>query len=99
MESKTIELVTENIPENDADFTFLQNAYNQLTNLYEKIGRIYVKRKELEVEFENVDNALGQAEEDFKALNDSVRVVISKLEKRYPKGQIDIKAGTITYSK
>ena len=43
-------------------------------------------------------DCLERAEADFKSQNDEMRELVAGLEKEYPRGQIDLREGTITYN-
>jgi hypothetical protein len=91
-----IELVTVELTEDI--LTSLREGNGEIQNLVNAFGQIYLRRKELEEEMVKLDEGLERAEADFKSKNDDMRELVSGLEKDYPRGQIDLKEGTITYN-
>tara|TARA_R110000772_G_scaffold217273_3_gene327715 strand:+ start:193 stop:519 length:327 start_codon:yes stop_codon:yes gene_type:complete len=91
-----IELVT--IQLTDDILTPLKQGNGEIQNLVNTFGQIYLRRKELEDEMVKLEEGLERAEADFKTKNDEMRILVSDLEKDYPRGQIDLKEGTITYN-
>jgi len=91
-----IELVTVELT--DDILIPLKQGNGEIQNLVNTFGQIYLRRKELEDEIVKLDEGLERAEADFKTKNDEIRLLVSGLEKDYPRGQIDLKEGTITYN-
>ena len=91
-----IELVTVELT--DDILTPLKQGNGEIQNLVNTFGQIYLRRKELEDEMVKLEEGLERAEADFKTKNDEMRILVSDLEKDYPRGQIDLKEGTITYN-
>ena len=60
--------------------------------------QIYLRKKELNEELEKLETTLAQAEDDFKETNDSLREELNALDKEYPRGQINLQEGTLTYN-
>lgn len=91
-----IELVTVQLTEDT--LTSLREGNGEIQNLVNAFGQIYLRRKELEEELVKLDEGLERAEVDFKSKNDDMRAIVAELEKDYPRGQIDLKEGTITWN-
>ena len=95
-EQKTnVELVTIQIEEGTLAKLQEQNA--KINDIVNAFGQFYVRRNELEAEMTRLDELQTRADEDFKASNEEMRAHLAELEKEYPRGQIDLRAGTITY--
>ena len=96
-EQKTnVELVTIQIEEGTLAKLQEQNA--KINDIVNAFGQIYLRRKELNEELEKLEGTLAQAEEDFRASNDELRTVLNSLDKDYPRGQINLAEGTLTYN-
>ena len=91
-----IELVTVELTEDI--LTPLREGNGKIQDLVNAFGQIYLRRKELEEEMVKLEEGLERAEADFKSQNDEMRELVAGLEKEYPRGQIDLREGTITYN-
>ena len=91
-----IELVTVELTEDILNS--LREGNGKVQELVNAFGQIYLRRKELEEELAKLEEGLQRAEADFKSQNDEMRELVSGLEKDYPRGQIDLREGTITYN-
>lgn len=91
-----IELVTVEIEESKLEA--IRETNNKLNELVNAFGQLYIRNKELEEEIQRLDEAKEQAEEDFQAKNKEMRELVSELEKDYPRGQLDLQQGTVTYN-
>lgn len=92
-----IELVTVELNQEKIDeIKILNNQINQIVN---QLGQLHIRKNELSSELENIDKAFTKAEETFVDTNSEMRKELNKLEKDYPRGQLDLEAGTIKYNK
>ena len=91
-----IELVTVELTEDI--LTPLREGNGKIQDLVNAFGQIYLRRKELEEEMVKLEEGLERAEADFKSQNDEMRELVAGLEKEYPRGQIDLREGKITYN-
>ena len=91
-----IELVTVELTEDIINP--IREGNGEIQNLVNAFGQIYLRRKELETELFSLDENLAKLEIDFKSKNEELRELVSGLEKDYPRGQIDLREGTITYN-
>ena len=74
-------------------------GYNgQLQQLMTQIGELHIRKNQLHSDLERIDSAFAQAEENFKEVNSELRKELNKLERDYPRGQIDLQEGTVTYN-
>ena len=92
----TVELVT--IKLEDGVITPLREANGRINDIVNAFGQFYLRRKELEEEMTLLETNLVRAEEDFKEANDTMRGLVSALEQDYPRGQIDLAEGVLTYN-
>jgi len=88
----TVELSEEKINE-------IKGYNGQLQQTMTQIGQLHIRRNELNSELDRIGEAFTQAEERFKEVNSELRKELSKLERDYPRGQLNLEKGTITYNK
>ena len=75
-------------------------GYNgQLQQVMTQIGELHIRRNQLQSDLERIEEAFTQAEENFKEVNSELRKELNKLERDYPRGQLDLEKGTVTYNK
>jgi len=91
-----IELLTIDLGESTIGSIKEKNA--KINDIVNAFGQIYLRKKELNEELEKLETTLQQAEADFKESNDALREELSALDKEYPRGQINLKEGTLTYN-
>ena len=97
-EQKTsIDLVTVELSEEKVNE--IKEYNSNLNGLMTQIGQLHIRKNELHEELQRVEDAFAQAEEGFKDTNSEMRKVLSKLERDYPRGQLNLENGTITYNK
>jgi len=94
-EIQKIELVTRELGEDVVKP--IKEANDELTQLVNVFGQLYLRRKELEDELVKLDEGVEKAEADFKEKNESIRALVGDLEKEYPRGQLNLQDGTITF--
>lgn len=74
-------------------------GYNgQLQQLMSQIGELHIRKNQLHSDLERIDEAFAQAETNFKEVNAELRKELNKLERDYPRGQLDLEKGTVTYN-
>lgn len=91
-----IELVTIELEEDV--LTGLRQTNDRLNQLVSNVGSIHIRQRELEDELEKLGETLTNTEEQFKETNKQMRESLADLEKEYPRGQIDLDQGTLTYN-
>ena len=97
-EQKTsIDLVTVGLSEEKLNE--IKSYNSQLNNLMTQIGQLHIRKNELHSELERIENAFTEAENNFKETNAEMRKELNKLDREYPRGQLDLDNGTITYNK
>ena len=81
-----------------------ENVLNSITELNQKaaaiiqeFGKIYVRKKEIELDLISMDEFLVQGQEELAATNKELRDVIDALDEQYPQGRINLQDGTIQY--
>jgi len=88
----TVELAEEKLNE-------IKGYNGQLQQVMTQIGELHIRRNQLQSDLERIEEAFTQAEENFKEVNSELRKELNKLERDYPRGQLDLEKGTITYNK
>jgi len=81
-----------------------ENVLNSITELNQKaaaiiqeFGKIYVRKKEIELDIISMDEFLVQGQEELAATNKELRDILDALDEQYPQGRINIQDGTIQY--
>ena len=95
-QKQQVELLTIELSEDTIGSIKEKNA--KINDIVNAFGQIYLRKKELHEELEKLETTLEQAEEDFKESNDDLRELLNSLEKEYPRGQINLQEGTLTYN-
>ena len=95
-EKQQIELVTVTLDEGVINPIREQN--NKLNQMVSSFGQLYIREKELSEELELLHTDREKLEGDFKSENEEMRKMVGALEKEYPRGQLDLQKGTITYN-
>ena len=85
-EIQKMELVTRTLEESVV--TPIKEANEEISQLVNVFGQLYLRRKELEDELVKLDEGVEKAEADFKEKNEAIRGLVSELEKEYPRGQL-----------
>jgi len=95
-QKQQIELVTVEVEKETLEQIREKNS--EIQQMLNTFGQIHIRRKELEEELANLENALEKNEEMFKDKNKEIQNIVVELEKDYPRGQLDLQNGTITYN-
>ena len=95
-EKQQIELVTITLDEGVINPIREQN--NKLNQMVSTFGQLYIREKELSEELELLHTDREKLEGDFKSENEEMRKMVGALEKEYPRGQLDLQKGSITYN-
>jgi len=95
-QKQQIELVTVKL--DDEKVASIKKHNDRLNELVNVFGQLHLRRKELEDGMTQLEENLQQAEEDFKNTNAEMQEELSVLERDYPRGQIDLQEGTVTYN-
>jgi ABC-type phosphate transport system auxiliary subunit len=91
----TVELVTKPLEEKTLEN--VRNLNGIIQDMVNAFGQAYLRKKELDEEHQLLEERLQTLEEDFKKANKDLRDALGELEKEYPRGQIDLREGTVTY--
>jgi hypothetical protein len=81
-----------------------ENVLNSITELNQKaaaiiqeFGKVYVRKKEIELDIISMDEFLVQGQEELAATNKELRDILDALDEQYPQGRINLQDGTIQY--
>ena len=81
-----------------------ENVLNSITELNQKaaaiiqeFGKVYVRKKEIELDIISMDDFLVQGQEELAATNKELRDILDALDEQYPQGRINLQDGTIQY--
>jgi hypothetical protein len=74
------------------------NELNQkAAAIIQEFGKIYVRKKEIELDIMSMDDFLVKGQEELSATNKELRDILDALDEQYPQGRINIQDGTIQY--
>ena len=91
----SIELETVQLEESTLES--IKELNGKLNNIVNAFGQMYLRRKELHEELEKIEEGFEKAEQDFKSTNAELKEILNDLEREYPRGQLDLQNGTVTY--
>ena len=75
----------------------LRNLQDEINNLVVTIGQAHLQIRDAETQLKNFKFSLENLETQFDEKNEELNEVLYVMEKAYPKGEIDLTNGTITY--
>jgi len=74
------------------------NELNQkAAAIIQEFGKIYVRKKEIELDIISMDDFLVKGQEELAATNKELRDILDALDEQYPQGRINIQDGTVQY--
>ena len=91
----SIELETVKLEESTLES--IKELNGKLNNIVNAFGQMYLRRKELNEELEKIEEGFVKAEDDFKSTNAELKEILNDLEQDYPRGQLDLQNGTVTF--
>lgn len=94
---QTTSISLETVKLEESTIESIRELNTKLNGIVTAFGQMYLRRNELNEELEKVEEAFSRAEDDFKSANSELNTILGDLEKEYPRGQLDIQNGTITY--
>ena len=77
----------------------LRNSQSEINLIIMDLGQLGLRHRELRAELLKLDQLKISMETKFDELNQSVNLILSDLEKTYPKGEVDLRDGTIRFEK
>jgi len=75
----------------------LKDLNNKASVYVNDFGKIYLRKREIEDELENIKKALETGESEFKEINKNIQEIVDSIDDRYPQARIDITSGMVTY--
>ena len=66
-------------------------------SIIQEFGKIYVRKKEIELDIMSMDEFLVQGQEELAATNKELRDILDALDEQYPQGRVNLQDGTIQY--
>ena len=66
-------------------------------SIIQEFGKIYVRKKEIELDIISMDEFLVQGQEELAATNKELRDILDALDEQYPQGRVNLQDGTIQY--
>lgn len=75
----------------------IRELNNHRNTLISTFGQIYVRRQELENEFEKLSELEEEANLSFKNTGEQIKLILNELSEKYNNGSLNINDGTITY--
>jgi chromosome segregation ATPase len=75
----------------------LRNLQTEINDLVVTIGQAHLQIRDAETQLKNFKFSLENLETQFDEKNEELNEVLYVMEKAYPKGEIDLREGTITY--
>jgi hypothetical protein len=70
---------------------------DKAASIIQEFGKIYVRKKEIELDIISMDEFLVQGQEELAATNKELRDILDALDEQYPQGRVNIQDGTIQY--
>jgi len=77
----------------------LRNSQSEINLIIMDLGQLGLRNREIRAELVKLDQLKISMETKFDELNQSVNLILSDLEKTYPKGEVDLRDGTIRFEK
>jgi hypothetical protein len=75
----------------------IKEKRDEVSNLVMELGQISLRTRELRNELVKLDQLKVSMEVRFDEVNDQVKEILTELEVKYPKGEIDLAEGMIYY--
>ena len=75
----------------------IKQKREEVANLVMELGQISLRTRELRNELVKLDQIKISMENRFDEVNDEVKEILTQLEVKYPKGEIDLVEGTIYF--
>ena len=75
----------------------IKQKRDEVSNLVMELGQISLRTRELKNELANLDQLKISMENRFDAVNEEVKGILTELEVKYPKGEIDLNEGMVYF--
>ena len=90
-QKQSIEIATVKL--DDTTKTKLEQLNQKQNVLIADFGQIYLRKKEIAQELENLDSILEKSEAEFKLVADELKQTLEDLDEQYPQMRINLKEG------
>ena len=77
----------------------LKTTQSEINSLIMDIGQIGLRSRDIRNELLKMDQLKNSMELRFDELTNEINSTLTELEKTYPKGEVDLRDGTITFEK
>lgn len=75
----------------------LRELINTKSLFVQTFGQIELRRREIERQVKELDIVEKEANESFKTVDDQILSITKELEKKYPRGSLNLDTGIMTY--
>jgi hypothetical protein len=75
----------------------IKEKRDEVSNLVMELGQVSLRTRELRNELSKLDELKNSMEIRFDELNEQVKEILTELEVKYPKGEIDLAEGMIYF--
>lgn len=75
----------------------LRELINTKSLFVQTFGQIELRRREIERQVKDLDLIEKQSNESFKTVDDQILSITKELEKKYPRGSLNLDTGIMTY--
>ena len=75
----------------------IKEKRDEVSNLIMELGQVSLRTRELKNELIKLDQLKLSMETRFDEVNEQVKEILTELEVKYPKGEIDLAEGMIYY--
>jgi hypothetical protein len=90
-------MITQTTPLDPQVVQQLNSLQSYRNSLISTFGQIYVRRQDLEKEFDKIQELQLEADEAYAKNNEEINSILDSLKETYQNGSIDLTSGTITY--
>jgi hypothetical protein len=77
--------------------TKLTTSQNKINELLINLGQIHLRSRDLTTEIERLETLKAEVEVKADEAGAEFSAILKELEEKYPKGEIDLKEGTVTF--
>lgn len=75
----------------------LKSIQEEQNNMVIALGQVAVRRREMEKQFDELDSKEEEFGNRLDTSMDEMNAQLAELDKKYPNGQIDLDAGTVSF--
>jgi hypothetical protein len=91
------QITIETVKMDDSLFNQIKELSTQNQNIIAQTGQMYLRKLEIQEELEKIEDALEQAQSEFKLNTSKMNKIGESIDEQYPQARIDIQNGTIQY--